>query len=66
MLKILLGLALAAIGLWLLLPPLYGGFYQGLGWEAFKTVVLGLLPAILVFIGALIIWIESEDMKAKK
>jgi hypothetical protein len=65
MMKILLGVVLLFAGAWLLLPPLTGLPYQGATWAEFKAVVLGLLPPILVFVGALAIWIEMEDRKDK-
>jgi hypothetical protein len=63
--KILLGLALLFAGAWLLLPPVTGLPYQGATWNDFKTVVKGLLPPLLVFFGALALWIELEDRKGK-
>ena len=60
--KILLGIILIIIGLWTILPDPYGmGWYTYLG-----IVVLGILPAILVFVGIILVWIESEEMKISK
>ncbi|MFQ6009851.1 MAG: hypothetical protein ACE5J7_01895 [Candidatus Aenigmatarchaeota archaeon] len=61
--KILLGLIFLIGGLWLILP-LNLGNYSGYTWEAFKTVFFGLVPPLFAFIGFLIIWIESEEVKA--
>lgn len=62
--KLLLGIIFLLIGLWLLLPLPTGLPYQGLGWEEFLTVLIGVVPAFLIFLGLLIAWIEVEDMKA--
>jgi uncharacterized protein YhhL (DUF1145 family) len=62
-LKILLGVIVLLAGLWLLLPLGTGLPYQGATWDDFKTVFFGLVPSLVVFVGALIIWIEMEDRK---
>jgi hypothetical protein len=64
--KIILGLIFLLIGLWLLLPLPTGLPYQGVGWEEFMIVLIGIVPAFLVFLGVLIMWIEFEDMKASR
>jgi hypothetical protein len=61
--KIIIGLVLVIIGLWALLPLSMGG--AGL-WDAFLFVLEGVVPAILVFIGAILVWIEWEEMKIEK
>jgi len=61
----LLGAIVVILGLWLLLPLGTGFYYQGTAWEDFKIVLWGLVPPILVFVGCLTIWIESEDRKGK-
>jgi hypothetical protein len=63
--KIPLGVLLLLVGAWLLLPPVTGLPYQGATWNDFKTVVKGLVPPLLVFFGALALWIEMEDRKVK-
>ena len=60
--KVLLGIILVIVGLWLLI---YG--YNGTGWLSdFVSVVKGILPVFLVFIGAILVWIESEELKVEK
>ena len=61
--KILLGAALLLAGLWLLLPLGTGLPLQGMAWNDFKVVLWGAVPPFLLFMGALVIWIEMEDAK---
>ena len=61
--KILIGIVLVVIGLWAIVPISWSGL--GL-WEELYTVVKGILPAFLVFIGAVLVWIESEELKVSK
>ena len=69
--KIVLGIILLLIGLWLLLPiESWIGFpqsyYSGVALEQFITVFIGLIAPFLVFVGGLLIWIESEELRYKK
>ena len=61
--KIILGLILVIVGLWALLPLSWNGlgFYIQL-WE----VVKGVIPVFLIFIGAILVWIEWEELKIEK
>ena len=59
--KIILGIILVIIGLWLLIPVTWGGREW---WPQFVTVIIGVLPIFLIFIGAILVWIESEELKA--
>jgi len=61
--KIILGLILVIVGLWALMPAdLNGlGLYMKL-WD----VILGIVPAFLIFIGAILVWIEWEEIKIEK
>jgi hypothetical protein len=71
--KIIIGLILVIVGLWAIIPTPremcgsencgFGGFglYVQL-WEVIKGVV----PAFLVFIGAILVWIEWEELKIEK
>ena len=61
--KILVGIVLVVIGLWAIAPVSWSGL--GL-WEELWTVVKGVLPAFIVFIGAVLVWIESEELKMSK
>jgi amino acid transporter len=63
--KILVGIILVIIGLWAIIPKQWFGF--GLGWYSqLITVIMGVLPAFLIFIGAVLVWIESEELKISK
>ncbi|MFP4116039.1 MAG: hypothetical protein ACLFTQ_02440 [Candidatus Aenigmatarchaeota archaeon] len=70
--KLVLGVILVLVGLWLLLPagavenvkPEEGVSAELDWWKPFKTVVTGMIPPVLIVIGALVVWIEAEEMKA--
>jgi uncharacterized membrane protein len=61
--KIILGIILVIIGLWLLIPVNWGG--RG-WWPQLVTVIIGALPIFLIFIGAILVWIESEELKIER
>ena len=61
--KILVGIILVIIGLWAIIPYRWGGL--GL-WEELWTVVKGIIPAVIIFIGAILVWIESEELKVSR
>lgn len=61
--KIILGLVLVIIGLWLLIPVTWGGREW---WPQFVSVIIGVLPIFLIFIGAILVWIESEELKIER
>lgn len=70
--KLIIGLIFIVVGLWLLVPSSMvpsikptgiGGV--SLNWlPAFITVLKGFIPPFLIIIGVLIVWIESEELKA--
>jgi len=60
--KVILGIILVIIGLWLLAPDPYGREW----WPQLITVIIGVLPAFLIFIGAILVWIESEELKMER
>ena len=70
--KLLIGLVFIGVGLYLLVPGSWLGLAdKGLGtglnleWgDEFLVVLKGMIPPILVLIGILIVWIESEELKA--
>jgi hypothetical protein len=61
--KIILGLILVIIGLWAIMPLSWNGLglYVQL-WEVIK----GIVPIFLIFIGAILVWIEWEELKIEK
>jgi hypothetical protein len=61
--KVILGIILVIIGLWLLIPVSWGG--RG-WWPQLVTVILGIIPIALLFIGAILVWIESEELKIER
>ena len=61
--KILIGIVLVIVGLWAIVPVSWSGL--GL-WNELWTVIKGVVPAFLVFIGAVLVWIESEELKISK
>lgn len=61
--KILIGLIFVIIGIWVVMPASWGGY--GL-WGALWTVVKGIVPLLLIFIGLILVWIEAEELKIAK
>lgn len=53
---VIIGIILALVGLWLILP-LGFGFFSGAAWSQFLTLLIGTIPALLVLIGILMIWV---------
>ena len=73
--KLIIGLILILIGLWLLVPvgaPVIGAVKPASWsiaetldwWTEFKTVVKGVIPPVIIILGLLIVWIEGEELKA--
>ena len=61
--KVLVGIVLVIIGLWAVVPASWNGL--GL-WDELWTVIKGIVPAFLIFIGGILVWIEAEEMKLSK
>jgi uncharacterized membrane protein len=61
--KIIIGIVLVIIGIWLLLPYEYGGLAW---WQWLLMVLMGAIPVFLIFIGAILVWIESEELKIER
>lgn len=61
--KVILGIVLLLVGLYLLLPA----SWMGLGlWEVLWVIILGTVPIMLVLLGLMLIWIEAEELKTVK
>ncbi len=58
--EILLGLVLAILGIGMLVIPPVAFF-----WEALKTVILGIIPIIVLLIGAVFLMIGISDVREK-
>lgn len=61
--KVLVGIVFVIIGLWSIAPLSWNGL--GL-WDELWTVVKGIVPVFLIFIGGILVWIEAEEMKLAK
>ena len=61
--KIIIGLILVIVGIWCLMPLSWNGL--GL-WNDLWLVIKGVVPAFLIFIGAILVWIEWEEIKIEK
>ena len=61
--KILIGIVFVIIGLWAILPVSWSGL--GL-WDELWTLIKGVVPAVLVFVGAVLVWIEAEELRMTK
>jgi len=69
--KIILGIVLVVIGLWLILPVTWcqsiSPDFKCFGlWSDLWLVLKGVMPAFLIFIGAILVWIESEELKIER
>jgi len=58
--KMIAGIVMVLIGLWLVLPVSYMG--TGL-WQELWSVVKGIVPITLIILGVLLVWVEAEEMK---
>jgi len=63
--KVIVGIILVIIGLWMIVPVSWCSWCLGL-WQEFWTVVKGVVPVFLIFIGAILVWIESEELKMER
>lgn len=68
--KIILGLVLLAAGLWLILPASVCGLAglwacKGM-WAELWLVIQGIVPAGLIGIGLMLVWIEAEELAVRK
>jgi hypothetical protein len=61
--KIILGAILVIIGLWAIIPVSWSGL--GL-WQELWLVIKGVVPAFLVFLGVILVWIEAEELKIER
>ena len=61
--KVIIGLILVIVGLWALIPYSWGGLNTI---ESLIYVLEGIIPAFLIFIGVILVWIEWEEMKIEK
>jgi hypothetical protein len=66
--KVILGIVLVIVGLWLILPvswcQILSGDFSCLGmWKDLWSIIKGIVPGLIVFIGAILVWIEAEEMK---
>jgi hypothetical protein len=70
--KIIFGLILVIVGLWLIIPV---SWCQAIGfsadfcphlWVNLWSIVEGIVPALIVFIGAILVWIEIEELKLER
>ena len=70
--KMFIGILLVLGGLWLLVPvaPEYGltaikpaNMAMFDWWEEFLMVLKGVIPPMIIIFGALVVWIESEELK---
>ena len=74
--KLIFGLILILIGMWLLVPadsvlsvvkPSAWADIGGVSldwWDEFTTVLKGIIPPIVIVLGILIVWIEGEELKS--
>ena len=62
--KLLVGIVFIVLGAWLISPfwlvskPAYFDWFHPT-----MTVLKGIVPLLLIFVGLLVVWIETEEMK---
>ncbi|MBS3074247.1 hypothetical protein J4447_02200 [Candidatus Pacearchaeota archaeon] len=66
--KLIIGIIILLIGLYWYAAPLFGhnGLQNIIGhstFDSFKVVFAGLFGLLLIFLGAIVAWIEYEDIK---
>ena len=61
--KVLVGIILVIVGIWAIMPVMWNGL--GL-WSELWTVIKGIVPIFLIFIGGILVWIEAEELKLSK
>lgn len=65
--KLVGGVILFIIGIWLLIPSSWCTSFWCPGlWKELWFIIKGVVPIAIVIIGALLIWIESEELKIEK
>ncbi len=66
--KLIIGLLLIAAGIYAIvpLPVKICNIPAGFTWNAFVTVITGAIPVAIVLLGALIVWIEIEEIKIER
>ena len=63
--KIISGLILLIMGLWMIVP-LGLGYLNGVSWDAFTQFWVAIIPIFLAFSGLLLIWMEFEKTRGPK
>ncbi|MBU5558041.1 MAG: hypothetical protein QW751_02635 [Candidatus Aenigmatarchaeota archaeon] len=68
--KIILGIVLVVVGLWLVLPASVCGLTGLLAcksmWTELWVVIQGIVPLAFIFVGLILIWIEAEELTMRK
>lgn len=65
--KIVVGIVLILIGLWLLLPAaVCGGLWCPALWQELWLVIKGVVPLGLILLGAMLVWLEAEELRIAK
>ncbi len=61
--KIVFGIVLVAVGVWALLPATWSGLAL---WVELWSLIKGVMPIAIVFVGLMLIWIETEELTVRK
>ena len=69
--KVVLGLVVIAIGLFLFVDSVYpiigsNAWIPGDWLTNFLTVLTGVIPFFLIVVGLFVVWLEVDEMKAQK
>jgi|GEM_PF-5978336 len=67
LLKAIIGVIIALVGLWLLVPvPGYTNLWAGVALQSFLTLLIGAIPVMLILFGALLAYIEFDEWQTTK
>ena len=64
--KLVLGLVILVIGLFLFADSLWLHVTQVAWWTHFVNLVEGVVPIFLVLIGLFVLWLEMDELKTNK
>lgn len=67
--KILIGFVILAAGFGLFVDSVYENQWTGVHiawWNNFVVTLTGVIPAMLILVGLFVIWLEADELKAKK
>ncbi len=64
--KLVLGLVVLIVGLFLWVDSVWLHFTQVAWWQSFVSIIFGIVPFLLVLVGIFVVWLEIDELKANK